>query len=121
MEEKIIEIKQNLKTIKDMQKSYVDQGRIQKEFKISEHVFLKVKPKKSSLKLGSWTKLATIFCGPFEMLDRIGPVTHMFAFISSMTMHNVFHVSLLKNHVHDPNHFIDWTLIQVELERDFEV
>jgi hypothetical protein len=55
------------------------------------------------------------------MLDRIGPVTHMFAFISSMTMHNVFHVSLLKNHVHDPNHFIDWTLIQVELERDFEV
>jgi hypothetical protein len=37
-------------------------------------VLLKVNPKKSSLKLGSYTKLATRFCGPFEILDRIGPV-----------------------------------------------
>jgi hypothetical protein len=31
----------------------------------------------------------------------------------------VFHVSLLKKYVHDPNHVIDWTVIQVEPEGEF--
>jgi hypothetical protein len=80
-----------------------------------------VKPKKSSLKLGSCTKLAAKFCGPFEILDRIGIVTYMFALSSSMNVHNVFNVSLLKKYVHGPNHVIDWNLIQVEMEGDFQV
>jgi hypothetical protein len=75
---------------------------------------LKVKPKKSSLKLGSCTKLAARYYGPFEILDRIGPVAYMLALPASIKVHNVFHVSLLKKYVHDPNHVIDWTLIQVE-------
>jgi hypothetical protein len=88
---------------------------------MGEHVILKVNPKKSSLNLGSCTKLATIFCGPFEKLDRIGLVAYFLALSASMNVHNVFHVSLLKKYVHDPNHFIDWHLIQVETERDFLV
>jgi hypothetical protein len=80
---------------------------------------LKVKAKKSSLKLGSCTKLAARFCGPFEILDRIGPVAYMLAFPASMNVHNVFYVSLLKKYVHDPNHVIDWHMIQVETEGDF--
>jgi hypothetical protein len=36
-----------------------------------------------------------------------------------MRVHNVFHVSLLKKYVPDPNHIIDWTVIQVENEGDF--
>jgi hypothetical protein len=70
-----------------------------------------VNPKKSSLKLGSCTKLVARFCGPFEILDRIGPVAYMLALLASMNVHNVFHVSLLKKYVHDPNHVIDWHLI----------
>ena len=57
-----------------------------REFKVGEHVLLKVKPKKISLKLGSCTKLAAKFCGPFEILDRIGPVAHMLALPSSMNV-----------------------------------
>jgi hypothetical protein len=38
-----------------------------------------------------------------------------------MRVHNVFHVSLLKKYVHDPNHIIDWNVIQVEHEGDFQV
>jgi hypothetical protein len=80
------------------------------EFKVGEHVLLKVKPKKISLKLGSCTKMVARFCGPFEILYRIGPVSYMLALPTSMNVHNVFHVSLLKKYVHDPNHVIDQVL-----------
>jgi hypothetical protein len=88
---------------------------------VGEHVFLKVKEKRSSLKLGSFPKLAARYCGPFEVLERIGLVAYMLALSASMRVHNVFHVSLLKKYVHDPNHVIDWTMIQVEHEGDFWV
>jgi hypothetical protein len=66
------------------------------EFKVGEHVLLKVNPTKIYLKLGSCTKLASIFHGSFKILDRIGPVAYMLALPTSMNVHNVFHVSLLK-------------------------
>jgi hypothetical protein len=53
MEEKIMKIKQNLKAAQDRQKSYVDKNRIHREFKVGDHVFLKVKANRSSLKLGN--------------------------------------------------------------------
>jgi hypothetical protein len=103
----VVKIKKNLKEAQDRKKVYAEKNRIDREFKVGEHVLLKVKPKKISLKLGSCTKLATRFCGPFEILDRIGPVAYMLAFPTSMNVDNVFHVSLLRKYVHHPNHFID--------------
>jgi hypothetical protein len=119
MEYQMVRIKHNLKAAQYRQKIYADENRTTREFKVGEHVILKVNPKKSSLKLGSCTKLAAIFCGPFEILERIGPVAYMFAFPASMNVHNVFHVSLIRKYVHDPNHVIDWHLIQVETQGDF--
>jgi hypothetical protein len=78
---------------------------------VGEHILFKVKSKKRSLNFGSCTKLEAIFYGPFEILDRIGPIAYMFALPASMNMHNVFHLSLLKKYGHDPNHVIDWNLI----------
>jgi hypothetical protein len=60
-------------------------------------VLLKVKPKKSSLKLGKCTKLAARFSGAFDILDRIGPVAYILTLSASMNVHNVFHVSFLKS------------------------
>ena len=54
------------------------------------------------------------------MLERIGPVSYRLAFPLSTRAHNVFHVSLLKKYVHDPNHVIDWDVIQVEPEGEFQ-
>jgi hypothetical protein len=45
----------------------------------------------------------------------------MLYFHASMRVHNVFHVSLLKKYVDDPNHIIDSNVIQVEHEGDFWV
>jgi hypothetical protein len=105
-----------LKASHDRQKSYADKNITHREFKVCDRVLLKVKANKSSLKLGSWAKLAARFCGPFEILERIGPVAYMLAVLASMTVHNVFHVSLLKKYIPDANHVIDWNVIQVEQE-----
>ena len=48
----------NLKVAQDRQKSQGDLKWTQKEFQVSEHVFIKVRPKKSSLILGSCAKLS---------------------------------------------------------------
>jgi hypothetical protein len=106
MEDQVVNIKQNLKADHDRHKVYADKKRTNREFKVGENVLLKVKPKKIPLKLGSCTKLAARFCGPFEILDRIGLVAYMPALSASMNVHNVFHVSLLKKYLHDPNHVI---------------
>jgi hypothetical protein len=45
----------------------------------------------------------------------------MLAFLESMRVHNEFHVSLLNNFVLDPNHVIDWNMIQVEHGGEFQV
>jgi hypothetical protein len=45
----------------------------------------------------------------------------MLALFASMCIYNVFHVSFLREYVHDANHVIDWNVIQVEKEGDFQV
>ena len=35
-------------------------------------------------------------------------ITYMLSLPTSMTIHNVFNVSLLKKYTHDPNHVIEW-------------
>jgi hypothetical protein len=121
MENMVRKVQQNLKEAQDRQKSYADQKRRHLEFQTGDHVYLKVKARKSSLKLGNCAKLAPRFCGPFEILARIGPVAYQLALPANLRIHNVFHVSLLKKYIHDPTHMIDWNLVQVEPEGEFQV
>jgi hypothetical protein len=88
---------------------------------MGEHVFLKVKEKRSSLRIGSIPKLATRYFGSFEILEKILLVSYTLSLPASMCIHNVFHVSLLKKYVPNVNHVIDWNVIQVEHEGDFQV
>jgi hypothetical protein len=88
---------------------------------VGDHVFLKVKANKSSLKLGNCSKVESCYCGPFEILERIGPVAYMISLSKSMSVHNVFHVSFLKKYIPDANHVMYWNVIQVEQEGAFQV
>ena len=82
-----------------------------REFSVEDHVYLRVREEKSSLKLGSCAKLSPRYCGPFEVLERIGLVAYRIAFFVNTRAHNVFHVSVLKKYVHDTNHVIEWYVI----------
>jgi hypothetical protein len=58
MEQQVIQINKNLKTSRDRQKSYADRKRTSREFKIGDHVYLRFRPRKSSLRIGAFTKMA---------------------------------------------------------------
>ena len=97
--------------MQDRQKIYADKHRVHREFNVGDNVYLRVRERKSSLKLGSFSKLSPRYRGSFEVLERIGPVAYRLAFSASTRAHNFFHVSLLKKYVRDPTHVINWDVI----------
>jgi len=71
MEDQMVKIKHNLKDSQDNKRIYVHKSITHREFKVGDHVFIKVKVKISSLKLGNYSNLATSYCGTFEILARL--------------------------------------------------
>jgi hypothetical protein len=121
MELTVKQVQQNLKVAQDSKKSNVDAKRTRRELNIGYHVYIRVKPKNSSLRLGRYTNLAPRYCGPFEILARIRTVDYQLALPATVKVHDVFHVSLLKTYIHDPTHIVDWKMIQVEPVGEFPV
>eukprot|EP00253_Pinus_taeda_P023632 PITA_23632 len=119
MEAIIKKVHRNLKAAQDRQKVYADKKRTHKEFQLGDHVYLKVKPQKSTLQWKGCAKLAPQYYGPFQIFERIRPMAYKLALPCHIRVHNVFHVSLLKKHIYDPPHIINWESIQVELEEEF--
>ncbi|GKD04024.1 putative reverse transcriptase domain-containing protein, partial [Tanacetum coccineum] len=71
---KIVQIKERLKTARSRQKSYADKRRKPLEFQVGDRVLLKVSPWKGVVRFGKKGKLAPRYVGPFEIVERVGPV-----------------------------------------------
>ena len=62
------------------------------EFQIGEQVFLKVSPWKKILRFSHKGKLSPRFIGPYEVIERIGPVAYRLLLPPELeNIHNVFH------------------------------
>ena len=83
-------------------------------------MYFHIKLKKSFLQIGSCAKLALRFCGPFRIIERIGPLAYRLALLPTMKAHDVFHVSLLKKYVKYVDHVIDWSVLHVEPKGEFQ-
>eukprot|EP00253_Pinus_taeda_P010363 PITA_10363 len=113
MEDMVKKVRVNLKGAQDRQKNFADRKRRFKEFQIGDHVYIRIQAKRSTLQWSGCAKLAPRYCGPFQILARVGPVAYQLALPSHIQVHNVFHVSVLKKYVYDPRHVIRWQEIQV--------
>ncbi|KAL0556899.1 hypothetical protein IC582_005416 [Cucumis melo] len=109
------EIRSRMHTAQSRQKSYADVRRKDLEFEVGDKVFLKVAPMKGVLRFERRGKLSPRFVGPFEILERIGPVAYRLALPPSLsTVHNVFHVSMLRKYVPDPSHVVDYEPLEID-------
>ena len=119
--EKVGMIRKCLLTAQSRQKSYVDVRRRPLEFKEGDHVFLKVMPKRGVIRFGKQGKLSPRYIGPFEVLERVGMVVYRLALPPSLSsVHEVFHVSMLRKYTLDPTHIVDWGELVVDADGTFE-
>ncbi|KAA0064199.1 pol protein [Cucumis melo var. makuwa] len=96
-------------TAQGRQKSYIDVQCKDLEYDVGDMVFLKVAPMKGVLRFEKKGKLDPSFVGPFKILERIGLVAYRLTLPSSFsTVHEKFHVSMLRKYVADPMHVVDF-------------
>ncbi|KAA0056300.1 pol protein [Cucumis melo var. makuwa] len=113
--EAIQKIRSCMHTAQSRQKSYADVRRKDLEFEVGDKVFLKVAPMRGVLRFERRGKLSPRFVGPFEILEQIGSVTYRLALPPSLsTVHDVFHVSMLRKYVPDPSHVVDYEPLEID-------
>ncbi|GKE33660.1 putative reverse transcriptase domain-containing protein, partial [Tanacetum coccineum] len=94
--EKIFQIKERLKTARSHQKSYAD---------------------KRLVRFGKKGKLAPRYVGPFEIVERVGPVAYRLKLPQELSyVYDTFHVSNLKKCLVDPD--VQVPLDEIEIDEN---
>ncbi|GJR93151.1 putative reverse transcriptase domain-containing protein [Tanacetum coccineum] len=113
--DKVVLIKEKLKTARDCQKSYADNRRKPLEFEVGDQVLLKVSPWKGVIRFGKKGKLAPRYVGPFEILKRIGPIAYRLRLPEELSsVYDIFHVSNLKKCLEDANLHVPLDEIKID-------
>ncbi|KAL0322385.1 UNVERIFIED_CONTAM: Transposon Tf2-11 polyprotein [Sesamum calycinum] len=112
--DKIQTIKKCLKAAQDRQKSYADKHRREMKYEVGEKNFLKVSPWRGILRFGKQGKLSPRYIGPYEILERVGPLAYRLALPAELSqIHDVFQVSMLRRYRSDPSHILREPEIEV--------
>lgn len=77
-----------------------DEHSVEREFSVVDWVYLKMQPfRQNTIAKGRTHKLSPRYAGPFQVIERIGPVAYKLRLPVQAKIHNVFHVVLLKKKV----------------------
>ncbi|GKA48388.1 hypothetical protein Tco_0741346 [Tanacetum coccineum] len=118
--EKIFKIRDRMQAARDRQKSYADKRRRPLEFEVGDKVMLKVAPWKGVMRFGKRGKLNPHYIGPFQIIERIGPVAYRLELPQELSrVHNVFHVCNLKKCLSDDTLVIPLEEIQLDDKLNF--
>ena len=71
-------------------------------------------PWKGTLRFGKHRKLSPRYIGPYEIVGRIGPLAYILALPRELfSIHDIFHVSMLRQYRLDPSHTIQESKIEI--------
>jgi hypothetical protein len=88
---------------------------------VGDQVLLKISPTKGIVHFGTTRKLSLRYIGPFVIIARVGSLAYHLQLPDSMKgVHNVFHVSMLRKYLPDPEHKMDLESITVQQDLTLE-
>nr|GEX37269.1 putative reverse transcriptase domain, ribonuclease H-like domain, aspartic peptidase domain protein [Tanacetum cinerariifolium] len=113
--EKIVQVKNRLLTARSRQKNYANVRRKPMESEVGDKVMLNVSPWKGVIRFGKSGKLSPRYIGPFEIIERIGPVAYKLELPKKLHgIHSTFYVSNLKKCLADENLVIPLKEVQLD-------
>nr|GEV41280.1 putative reverse transcriptase domain-containing protein [Tanacetum cinerariifolium] len=113
--DKVVLIKEKLEAARDRQKSSANNRRKPLEFKVGDRVLLKVLPWKGVIRFRKKRKLASRYAGPFEILEKIGPVAYRLRLPEELSsMHDTFYVSNLRKCLADASLHVELDKIKID-------
>ena len=91
------------------------------EFEIEDRVFLELSPWKGVVCFEKRGKLNPRYIGPFEIVERIGPVAYRLDLPEEFSrVHNVFHIFMLLKYIPDSSHVLDTPEIELRDDLSYE-
>lgn len=100
-------IRARMKDAQDKRKAYADKRKTDMQFQVGDKVFLNIFLTRDVVRFGKRGKLRPRFIRPFEILEKISEVAYKLALSSDLShVHDVYHVSMLRKYVFDPERVI---------------
>src|SRR4051812_6256066 len=109
-----------IKAAQSRKKAYYDKRHRGVAFQVGEWAYLRVSPLRGTHHFGNKGKLAPRFVGPFHILETLGPLAFRLELPDSLSMvHDVFHVSQLKQCFKQPEQAVDLGEIQLSADLSY--
>jgi hypothetical protein len=120
-EEQVCAIQKNIAAAQARQKSYADKRRKPIEFKVGDHVYLKVSLMRGVKRFGIKRKLEPRYVGPYRIIEKSGRVAYKLSLPRELgDIFRVFHVSQLKKCLYLPKERVEVRCIKLKSDLSYE-